>query len=516
MPEYDNKSIKDLAKQLLLNPAPVRRKHADRIEAFLLDLDTERAYASEFVYYRITGFRPSELPVDSIDGQQLYGDLQKMLEEVSSSCPIPVEEVPEAVYSVENVASKYGVSERTVYRWRDKGLITRKYRFPHGRERMGVRDEALNRFISDNEALVDQSRKFTVLSEDEKKRIISRYQKMQSGRDLSATALAKKVAEEVDRAPETIRRVISESPDQLEANGRSQKRSLSLNDKKQIYRQYSDGESVQHLAQHYDRSRQSIYRIINQERARELIRKVSLLPDDRAPEIDTVGNRSRMFETDGDAASDEDLVRLYHYLKDRVREMADELDPARYVSSASLDALGSRLAVIQKVRRKLLMQSLPTIFETAQQHRGPEVGLADLVDEGCVWVVLSIEQFNHRKPGKFVRFVRLELMKHFARTIPSTNYQGTSDSRNTTPSRAGTEELEQAMILAARRVEGFETENITDETLREEAHHFGLFQPNLQDVLESLAEDLGWEGFEYDLILQRLSGIRGEVREGQC
>ncbi len=509
MADYTNENIKGLGRQLLMNPSSVRRKHADRIEALLLDLNPNRVYSLEFVYYRITGFQSSDLPVETIGGAELCHDLQQMLEQVSASYPVPVEEIPETVYSVADVAARYNVSKRTVYRWRDKGLVTRKYRFQDGVERMGVREEALRRFAARNADLIDQSARFSPLSEEEERRIRARYEKVKQTKDLSPTALAEQVAREVQRAPETVRRVITQNHTEGEARNPSGRDTLSLNAKKQLYRRYRNGERAQRLAEHYNRSRSSVYRIINQERARELRHKTSQLPEDENAATRTTQGPSDMLHPEP-PLSQRQLFHLYHCLKHRAQKLAEKLDPTRYVASSDLDALESRLAVIQSIRRRLLGQSLPTIFETARQHQGPEVGFADLVDEGCVCVLICVERFNSRKQAEFGRFVRLELMKNFARTVPSTNYQASSDAAEKSPTQLEQDEEKQALIFAVRRLKSFNVGDIEDERMKKVVERYNLSPTPTTELIEPLVQRLSLDQKGYDRLVQN------EIRSESC
>ena len=488
MARYDHRSLKGLEKQLLLSPAPVRRKHADRLEAFLLDINPESDYSLEFIYYRITGFRPTELPLEIIPGNELRLELQKMLEEVSSSAPTPVEDVPERVYSVEEIADRYGVSERTVYRWRKRGLFTRKYQFPHGREKVGVREEALERFVQEHHDLVERSADFSPLADEEEARIRSLATNMGENTDLSLTAAAERIADEIGRATETVRRILREDLDETPFQNRRGR--LKRNEKQRIYDAYDQGEPVSNLGDRFDRSRSSIYRIVNEQRARQLLDRAASLSLSVESKSLEQADEEEIFNPDENANSQEALFRLYHFLFQSIRDISGEINPKRYVSSASLDMLESRMNVLDAIRHELLARTLPVIVEAARSHSGPVLGLPELVEEGCLVVLGAVERFDYSKPADFQRFARLELMKTFARTVPADNYRSPSSSPGSSDTATDRNRCITALTKAARRLNSLQPQDVKTEKMSRVMQTFGLQPGALTEELGPAAEAL--------------------------
>ncbi len=55
---YLNPAMGELRNELLLTPKELRRAHLKRAQRLFSELDTEKVYPKEYVYYRLTRFRP--------------------------------------------------------------------------------------------------------------------------------------------------------------------------------------------------------------------------------------------------------------------------------------------------------------------------------------------------------------------------------------------------------------------------------------------------------------------------
>ena len=495
MARYSHTGLTGLEKQLLLSPPSVRQKHADRLEALLLSLSPETEYSLEFVYFRVTGFRPTELPVETISGGTLRTELRKMLEEVSASAPTSVEDVPERVYTIGKIADRCNVSKRTVYRWRDRGLICRKYRFPDGRVRVGVRQEAMERFAGEHSDLLEQSADFRTLSDEDRQEVRTMARELGGQNDLSLTAAARRIAHQTGRATETIRRILkdlqAENPSLFKGTGA--KGTLDDEEISRIYHAYNEGHPVQTLCERFGRSRSSIYRIINKERARELLSETHAPPSPSVPESFNPEDENDVFDPAEDIGEELRMSRLYAYLKASVRWLKADLNPKRYVSSAHLAKIESRIQVLRAIRRRILCGALGVIVESARRHAGPVVGLGELVDEGCGCVLRAIDRFDYRGKGDFERFARLQLMKNFARTVPEENYRAVTPSPGPSGEVVPRPDRISALARMAQHLLSLEPAEIQEEKMQRVADQFDLYPSPLEEALHPVADRLNLE-----------------------
>ena len=96
-------------------PRRARRQQVGRLEELIVELEPDRLYPYEFLFFRITRFRPREAPGESYRGAELLGELQVMLRLLSESVPRDAAEAPDRVYSLPEPASP--VAQMTVDVW---------------------------------------------------------------------------------------------------------------------------------------------------------------------------------------------------------------------------------------------------------------------------------------------------------------------------------------------------------------------------------------------------------------
>ena len=97
------------------------------------DIKLDRNYNFEFVCFRITGFRPDNAPIVKISGENLRHDLHCFIEDLSDSANVSAEEFGQPVHTVEELSKMFNVSTKTISRWRQQGLVSRKFIFGGGR-----------------------------------------------------------------------------------------------------------------------------------------------------------------------------------------------------------------------------------------------------------------------------------------------------------------------------------------------------------------------------------------------
>lgn len=441
MARFRSRTIRELVHQLMVGPPEVRRVQADRLEELLAGLDPDRVYPYEFVYFRITGFRPQDEFSETYAGRELLPDLLRALEMLSRTVPRPAEGVDEPVLTVEQVAGRFNVSVRTVRRWRRRGLVGAYYVSRDGRAFLGVRQSASDRFARRHRPMVERSERFSRLSPEEEQRVLALARRLMEEEGLSATAASERVAAETGRAAETVRQALLRheyaAPDA--AGPAPSGRGLSAAAHREIYESFRQGTHVDALAGRYGRSRSTIYRIINRQRAVEaLAEPVCFVADDSFPapdaeeailgeelaaamsrldaaleEAEAAGGPWR--ESPLTAAEERALFRAHNYLRWRAAELRAELDPTRYVPSRLLNRLDELKARAEAIRSRLIRLHMPLFKQVARQHLGPGMAAEELAVRGRAELGRLIEGFNYRGRARFPAYANLELMKGFAR-----------------------------------------------------------------------------------------------------
>jgi len=429
-----HRSIRELQRELLMSPPEVRRKHADRLENLLLKLEPDRAYPFEFLYFRITGFRPEEQSQQAFDGDEVIPDLHLVLESLSQAVPQSTEDVEDEVLTMAEVARMHNVSVRTVHRWRRHGLVARKYVFPDERVRVGIRRAALDRFEKLQGEQIERSRSFSRMDEDEEQRIIQQVEQRRRDGDLSLTEVAGRVAEEFGRSQESVRlllkRYSSRHPEKRLLQG--QPGTIERADRRRIYRAFRQGVPADRLAEQYDRSRSSIYRIINQERARDLLKTPTgyvAAEDFNRPEFEreALGNQwearpeaEQAGPGAGQPPSAEEEVamfRAYNYTKCLLAEGQQRLNPRRYVSGRLVSRLEELQRRAERIRHALVRAYQPAAEQVARQHVGSSVPLKNLLATAQEELNKAIDSFDYGGRARFPSFLKLQLQKRFARLL---------------------------------------------------------------------------------------------------
>ena len=158
---------------------------------------------------------------------------------------------------------------------------------------MGFLESSLERFVAAHRDQVERGSRFRQLSDGERDEIVRRARRMaiyRSGQ-VGLVEVARRIARKMERSTETIRLTLKaydrEHPDR--AIFAPSAPALDEDAKGQIYLKYRMGVSVDVLAAQFGRTRSSIYRLINEVRARRILEtKLEFIPhasfDDPAEE----------------------------------------------------------------------------------------------------------------------------------------------------------------------------------------------------------------------------------------
>jgi RNA polymerase primary sigma factor len=445
------KQLKD--QQTRYAPRDRRLEQIDRAEQLLVEIDAGKRYPYEYVCYRITGFRPDGWPALVLDGGDVRHDLGLFVEDLSATARQAVEQVTEPVLTVDEVSRRYNVSPRTVTRWRRQGLVARRFVID-GRTKVGFLESSLERFVAAHRLQVERGSRFRQLTEAERDEIIRRARRMALVRPGQAglVEIARRIARKMSRSTETIRLTLKsydrENPDR--AIFPTTVPPLDDDAKAQIYRRFRMGVSAEVLARQYGRTRSSIYRILNEMRARrilgtklEFIDHESFHDPDRAAEIvgpmpePADGKAPRrpkapkglppylasLYEVPLlDRTQEMHLFRKMNFLKHRAHELRQQLDPNK-ARTADLDEIERLQEEALSVKNQIIRANLRLVVSIAKRHVGPSNNFFELVSDGNMSLIRAVEKFDFSRGNKFSTYASWAIMKNFARTIPEENYR---------------------------------------------------------------------------------------------
>lgn len=442
---YVNPVLKQLRdQQVRFAPREKKIEQVNRAERLLAEMEKDRNYTYEYLCYRITDYRPDATQPVLMEGKDAIHDLRLFVEDVSDSANIPVGDAGEPVHTVEELSKLFKVSTKTIARWREQGLVSRRFVFEGRRKRVGFLRSSVERFMNQNEAKIKRGEKFSQLTEEEKTEIIDRARRLASAGGCPSE-VARRVAKRMNRSVETIRYTLRNFDQQNPhlAVFPDQTGLLSDEQKQRIYQQAKRGDSIDVLAKRYCRTRTTIYRVLNEVRAKRILE----LPleymyhesfDNAALEKEFLGPTpdpetpprklrspsglppylSALYEVPLLAREQEmHLFRKFNLLKHKASKLREQLNPAAARTSEMNEIEGLYEEAVQ-VKNEIVQANLRLVVSIAKRHVSGTEDFFSLVSDGNMSLIRAVEKFDFSRGNKFSTYASWAIMKNFARTIP--------------------------------------------------------------------------------------------------
>ncbi|MEM8734196.1 MAG: sigma-70 family RNA polymerase sigma factor [Planctomycetota bacterium] len=432
--------------QVRFAPRIKRMEQAERAERLLSELDMSRDYPFEFVYFRVTDFRPDENSRKLIRGEDAAHDLRLFVEDISDSLNLKIEEAKEPVHTVDELSRMFNVSTKTISRWRDQGLVSRRF-LCDGRKRVGFLHSSVERFVAKNRDRVKRGERFSQLSNDERADIIERARRIAAaGENLSE--VARQVAATLNRSVETIRYTIKnhdrKHPDQ--AVFPDSRPMLTDEDKRTIFDSHQRGVSVSVLTRQYSRTRSAIVRILNEQRAavilelpldhihnEEFDRPSAKLREEILGEVPEAMIPPRKVRAPSGLPTylaslydvqlltreqEYHLFRKMNFLKFSALRLRDKLDSAEPKAS-EMDEIENLYNEAVAVKNQIVQANLRLVVSIAKRHMNSSDDFFSLVSDGNMSLFRAVEKFDYSRGNKFSTYASWAIMKNFARSIPT-------------------------------------------------------------------------------------------------
>jgi RNA polymerase primary sigma factor len=442
--DYQNPVMRQLRdQQVRFAPREKKIEQVNRAEKLLTELEPARIYTYEYLCYRITDFRPESYPGMKLSGAEAQHDLRLFVEDVSDAADVPAEGAGERVLTVEELSKLFKVSTKTISRWRQQGLVSRRFMFD-GRKRVGFLQSSVDRFVAGNEERVHRGSRFSQLSDEERQWIIRRARRMARAGGCPAD-VTKRIAARAGRSVETVRYTLKAFDQEHPDLAIFPENSGPLSDvaKKKIYQLYRRGVSVDVLAKRYCRTKTSIYRVINEMRASRILElpldymdnpkfahadaekvilgvmpdsgialKRTRLPSGLPPylaslyEVPLLTREQEVY-----------YFRKFNYLKYKAARLRAQLDPIRAKSSL-MDEIERLYEEAVATKNQIIRANLRLVVSIAKRHVGPVDNFFELVSDGNMSLIRAVEKFDFARGNKFSTYASWAIMKNFARTIP--------------------------------------------------------------------------------------------------
>lgn len=446
MAHYKNPAIRQLKEQQVrYAPRDVRLEQIDKAEQLLEELDLARQdYRYQDLCFRITDYRPEMYPDLIVTGEDAAHDLRLFIEDLSDSANIKAESSTEQVLTVEDVSKRFKVSTKTVDRWRNRGLVSRRFMFGN-RKRIGFLKSSIERFVARHAGDIERGGQFSQMSDAERDEIIDRARRLSRAGGCPAE-ISRRIARKTGRAIETIRYTLKNHDQQHPEAAIFPNAPQPLTDdvKKEIHRGFRRGMSVDRLARRYCRTKASIYRIVGEMRAKRLLDQpieciyhasfeapnadeLILGPAPNYPEKHPAFRPppglpvylAQLYSIPLLSKEQEAYYfRKMNYLKFRAARLRDQLDVSR-AKSRVMDEIEQSLDEAVEVKNLLIRSNLRLVVSIAKKHVKPNGNFFEMVSDGNISLIRAIEKFDFSRGFKFSTYSTWAIMKNYARSIPA-------------------------------------------------------------------------------------------------
>ncbi len=456
MRKYLDNRMRELSAELAAGLVRLRKGHVDAAEQLIRIIDPRESYPYEFVVFRLTGYRPPRSRGGLMPGKTLRRDLMQLMLDVCDSFELRCGDYNEPIYDIPALARHFSVSTKTVQRWRGYGLPARRLVYDDGKRRIAFLAGTVRWFAQSRQRLIARSERFTQMTDSQRVDIIRRARRMAAFTRCSLNEVAHRIGRRTGRAVETVRYTIRrhdlEQPDHAVFPHMTPP--LADREKSAIYMGFLRGAAVSQLARQYRRTRGSIYRIIHETRARQLLsRPISYvyspefdLPNaeelilDHLPPIGaerTIERRkARAHKPPDDLPPylralydvpllapivERRLFACYNYLKYAADKLRQRIDLNR-VRSGDIKRIEALLVQANVVKNRIIRANLRLVVSIAKRHLGGPQGLFELISDGNVSLMRAVEKFDYTRGNRFSTYASWAIMRNFARSVPKERY----------------------------------------------------------------------------------------------
>ncbi|MBC8874247.1 MAG: sigma-70 family RNA polymerase sigma factor [Planctomycetes bacterium] len=442
---YRNSDIRGLRdQQVRFAPRMKKLEQVERAERLITEIEPSKTYSYEYLCYRITDYRPDAAPEMTMTGEEARHDVRLFVEDVSDSANVRVTDLAEPVHTVEDLSRMFKVSTKTISRWREQGLVSRRFIFDTGRKRVGFLQSSVDRFVARNHDRVRRGERFSQLSTHERNEIIDRARRLaQAGAGQSE--IARRIARHLNRSVETIRYTLKQFdkkyPDLAIFPGNSGPLTEDL--KRKIYQDHRRGVGVGDLAKRYGRTRTTVYRVVNEMRAcriqdlpldciyNEVFENLRMeaeilspmpVPDQppkkmRVP-VGLPPYLAALYDVPLLTREQEHhLFRKFNYLKFRAAKLREKLNPMR-ASGTLMDRIEQLYEQAVMMKNEIVQANLRLVVSIAKRHVTASEDFFGLVSDGNMSLIRAAEKFDYARGNKFSTYASWAVMRNFARTIP--------------------------------------------------------------------------------------------------
>ncbi len=452
------KPVEGLLAQLLRGPRRLRAAQLLRCEFLLSIVESGQSYPYDFVCHALTSFRggDSDGRGTELHGEELIRDLVRIAERLSADANLTAEGWPEPVWSMGDLGRRLGVSDKTICRWRERGLAGWRFRIEAGgRPRLLFPERCVRRFVGMNAALVARGAGFSQMTKVERDRVLARAHELVGEGYRTPHAVARVIGAEMGRAVETIRLILKHFDAAHPGAGLFNRGPLTggVDDRAlAVWEAYMDGARVETLAERFGQPVSWIYHTLTQMRARELRgRKIEFIG---SQEFEAPGAEEYILDSAPSAplrleppcaarrvptglpaylanlfrlpllTREGELVffRRMNFLKYQAKRLSEALDPET-AHAIELDRIEALLDHAARIKNDIVQANLRLVVSIAKRHLTLGQDLFELISDGNMSLMRAVDKFDYTRGFKFSTYASWAIMKNFARSVPALYHQ---------------------------------------------------------------------------------------------
>jgi len=420
-------ALEDLATQLRFAPAITILRQAAAIEALAIETRPESLYPEDFLVFKVTGYRtPIEEPA-MIVGSALLSDLSALAERITSGGRLTLREHDDpGSASIDDLRERWGVSRKTIERYRRQGLVARRLRRDDGKEVLRFSVRTVEHFEHHHRSQLSSARTFERLNDSDANAIVERARMIALEPGATLTACAKRIAHEFARSTETIRQhLLTADPPVFPGHG-----TLTPRDAAELTRRHSLGTPVSELALRYSRSPASVRRISQQVRASRLptlehlavniegaVDAIGLCPPELPALTASAFAESARSDPPTEALREQSLALAYHANRHACASLADRAK----LTAEELDAAETFLRRSAYLKRALVRASRRLVLGAIEERAGGAFEQLDPEDArrahraGMAALARAIDYFDPTTGGRLAARASLDLSRALAR-----------------------------------------------------------------------------------------------------
>lgn len=529
MSKYRCPQLAELAAQLKRGPKRLRLRQLAGIEFLLSVLEPAKQYPTEFLVHGLTGYRPrggADGEVRMVAGKPVREDLVLLAEDLSADADMPIARWTGQVCTVGELAERFDVSTKTIFRWHRRGLVGWRMRFADRRFRLAFHERCVHRFVAGNAALVHRGSSFTQLTDAERDMIIRRAEELVEAGEKTVNAVAKVVSGETGRAVETIRLILKAYDDARPKAGIFNRSALQVpaDDRRlKIWEAHVDGVSVESLARRFEMAASEVYAVINEMRARDVrSRPIEFIPSDEFERDDAeqlaLGDPHLNLDREDGAAprvppglppylrhlfrvplltkeQEVALFRKMNYLRCKADRLREQIDPET-ATATQLDEIERLVDEATAVKNQITQANLRLVVSIAKRHARPNQDFFELVSDGNMSLMRAVDKFDYSRGFKFSTYASWAIIKNFARSVPEQRvhrdrYQTGREELLEKCVGVSPEEYEGDFIPAARNALDRMLESLEERDAAILRQRYGLDNHGRSQTLEQVGKSFG-------------------------